>query len=141
MPTTLQCWLTHRSTGPIAAGRHLGYKSLAQMPTRRNGPVSSNVRPHILKAVPAPSSVKTTKWRLVAVAKLQVFKIKPRSTSMSSRMQQIGPLGSGNGNQEQRSYVPTQQRQASNYCFSFRSCPTKVIQARGWRFALACCAT
>ena len=40
------CWLTHRSTGPIAAGRHLGYKSLAQIPARRNGPVSSNVRPH-----------------------------------------------------------------------------------------------
>ena len=38
--------LTTRSTGPIAACRHLGYKSLAQMPTRRNGPVSSNVRPH-----------------------------------------------------------------------------------------------
>ena len=38
--------LTIRSTGPIAAGRHLGYKSLAQMPTHRNGPVSSNVRPH-----------------------------------------------------------------------------------------------
>ena len=36
--------LTPRSTGPIAAGRHLGYKSLAQMPSRRNGPVSSNVR-------------------------------------------------------------------------------------------------
>ena len=30
----------------------MGYKSLAQMPTRRNGPVSSNVRPHIYKAVP-----------------------------------------------------------------------------------------
>ena len=37
--------LTIRSTGPIAAGRHLGYKSLAQLPARRNGPVSSNVRP------------------------------------------------------------------------------------------------
>ena len=42
----LQCWLTLRSTGPIAAGRHLGYKSLAQTPARHNGPVSSNVRPH-----------------------------------------------------------------------------------------------
>ena len=40
------CGLTYRSTGPIAAGRHLGYISLAQMPARRNGPVSSNVRPH-----------------------------------------------------------------------------------------------
>ena len=39
-----QCWLTIRSTGPIAAGRHLGYKSLAQMPACRNGPVTSNVR-------------------------------------------------------------------------------------------------
>ena len=41
-----ECGLTIRSTGPIAAGRHLGYKSLAQMPARRNGPVSSNVRAH-----------------------------------------------------------------------------------------------
>ena len=35
-----QCWLTCRSTGPIAAGRHLGYKSLAQIPAHRNRPVS-----------------------------------------------------------------------------------------------------
>ena len=41
-----QCGLTIRSTGPIAACRHLGYKSLAQMPARHNGPVSSNVRRH-----------------------------------------------------------------------------------------------
>ena len=41
-----QCGLTIRSTGPIAAFRHLGYKSLAQMPAHRNGPVSSNVKPH-----------------------------------------------------------------------------------------------
>ena len=40
--------LTIRSTGPIAAGRHLGYKSLAQMSARHNGPVSSNVRPQEL---------------------------------------------------------------------------------------------
>ena len=32
------CGLTRRSTGPIAAGRHLGYKSLAQIPARRNRP-------------------------------------------------------------------------------------------------------
>ena len=38
--------LTIRSTGPIAAGRHLGCKSLAQMPAHRNGPVTSNVRHH-----------------------------------------------------------------------------------------------
>ena len=31
---------------PIAAGRHLGYKILAQTPARRNGPVSSNVSQH-----------------------------------------------------------------------------------------------
>ena len=43
--------LTIRSTGPIAACRHLGYKGPAQMPARRNGPVSSNVRPHIFNAV------------------------------------------------------------------------------------------
>ena len=42
--TTKRCCLTGRSTGPIAAGRHLGFKSLAQMPARRNRPVSSNVR-------------------------------------------------------------------------------------------------
>ena len=40
----MHCWLTFRSTGPIAAGWHLGYKSLAQVPACRNGPVSSNVR-------------------------------------------------------------------------------------------------
>ena len=45
-----RCGLTIRSTGPIAAGRHLGCKSLAQMPAHRNGPVSSNVRAH-----PVPS--------------------------------------------------------------------------------------
>ena len=50
--TFVHCCLTIRSTGPSAAGRHLGFKSLAQMPTCRNGPVSSNVRPHIFKAVP-----------------------------------------------------------------------------------------
>ena len=36
--------LTPRSTGPIAACRHLGYKILAQIPAHRNGPVNSNVR-------------------------------------------------------------------------------------------------
>ena len=49
LPYTQQlskCCLTGRSTGPIAAGRHLGYKSLAQMPTRRNRPVSYDVRHH-----------------------------------------------------------------------------------------------
>ena len=59
---------------------------------------------------------------------------------MSSRTQQTGPPGGRKRNQEQRSYVPTHQRQASNYWFSFRSCSTKVIQVRGWRFAPACCA-
>ena len=85
--------------------------------------------------------MKTKLRRRVAFAKLQVVKKRPRCTSMSSWTQQIGPLGICNGNQEQRSYVPTQQRQASNYCFSFRSCPTKVTQAHGWRFPPACCAT
>ena len=37
--------ITSRSTGPIAAGRHLGYKSLAQIPARLNRPVSLYVRP------------------------------------------------------------------------------------------------
>ena len=40
------CGLTRRLTGPIAAGRHLGYKSLAQIPARRNRPVSLYVRHH-----------------------------------------------------------------------------------------------
>ena len=40
------CCLTRRSTGPIAAGRHLGYKSLAQIPSHRNRPVSLYVRHH-----------------------------------------------------------------------------------------------
>ena len=36
--------------------------------------------------------------------------------------------------------MSTHQRQANNYSFCFRSCPTKVIPVRGWRFAPACCA-
>ena len=40
------CGLTRRLTGPIAAGRPLGYKSLAQTPARRNRPVSLYVRRH-----------------------------------------------------------------------------------------------
>ena len=48
------CRLTIRSTGPIAACRHLGYKSLAQMPAHRNGPVNSNVRPHQRHAYSLP---------------------------------------------------------------------------------------
>ena len=58
MPTIFQCWLTIRSTGPIAACRHLGYKSLAQMPTHRNGPVSSNVTvkaPHVEAELSPPA--------------------------------------------------------------------------------------
>ena len=43
-----RCGLTRRSTGPIAAGRHLGYKSLAQIPAHRNRPVSLYVRRHKL---------------------------------------------------------------------------------------------
>ena len=55
-----QCGLTIRSTGPIAACRHLGYKSLAQMPAHRNGPVSSNVRRHLVKYMPLPPELKPT---------------------------------------------------------------------------------
>ena len=40
------CGLTRRLTGPIAADRHLGYKSLAQTPPCRNRPVSLYVRAH-----------------------------------------------------------------------------------------------
>ena len=55
--------LTIRSTGPIAAGRHLGYKSLAQMPARRNGPVSSNVRRQILPILVAENN-RSSAWKL-----------------------------------------------------------------------------
>ena len=41
----------------------MGYKSLAQMPTHRDRPVSSNVRPHILKAVPIVRENKTVEAR------------------------------------------------------------------------------
>ena len=41
-----------RSTGPIAAARHLGYKSLAQIPARLNRPVSLYVRPHKFTLAP-----------------------------------------------------------------------------------------
>ena len=43
------CCLTIRSPGPIAAGRHLGYKSLAQIPACRNRPVSLYVRHHKMR--------------------------------------------------------------------------------------------
>ena len=58
MPTIFQCWLTIHSTGPIAAVRHLGYKSLTQIPAHHNGPVSSNVRPHKHHFVAAPAENK-----------------------------------------------------------------------------------
>jgi hypothetical protein len=38
--SSLALRITRRSTGPIAAWRHLGYKTVAQMPPHRNGPVS-----------------------------------------------------------------------------------------------------
>jgi uncharacterized protein len=42
-----ECGLTIRSTGPIAACRHLArHFILGQIPSHHNGPVSSNVRPH-----------------------------------------------------------------------------------------------
>ena len=85
-------------------------------------------------------SANTKLRKRIALAKLRVVRKRPRSTSMSSRTQQTGPLGGRKRNQEQRSYVPTCQRQASNYWFSICSCSMKVIQARGWRFAPACCA-
>ena len=47
-----QCWLTCRSTGPIAAGRHLVYKSLAQIPAHRNRPVSFDVSHHKRHTMP-----------------------------------------------------------------------------------------
>ena len=46
-----RCGLTRRSTGPIAAGRHLGYKSISQIPAHRNRPVSLYVRPHSSQTV------------------------------------------------------------------------------------------
>ena len=54
----MRCRLTIRSTGPIAAGRHLGYKSLAQMPAHRNRPVTSNVSRQPIKWVDPSSQLK-----------------------------------------------------------------------------------
>ena len=56
----MRCRLTIRSTGPIAAGRHLGYKSLAQMPAHRNRPVTSNVSHH--KRCTAQYSASLKSW-------------------------------------------------------------------------------
>ena len=84
-------WLTHRSTGPIAAGRHLGYKSLAQMPARRNGPVSSNVRRRLrqgLQASKTPSSQTTFglhcgySWRSNNQALKSIFHCPPPSSAL-----------------------------------------------------------
>ena len=110
------------------------------MPAHRNGPVSSNVRPHIFKAVPRHRPRKQNTGNALPLQDCKLLKKGPRSTSMSSRTQQTGPPGGGKKNQDQRSYVLIHQRQASNYWFSFRSCSTKVIQVRGWRFAPARCA-
>ena len=64
----MRCRLTIRSTGPIAAGRHLGYKSLAQMPAHRNRPVTSNVRPHQIPTVSIRSAtVSSNKTKLSSV--------------------------------------------------------------------------
>ena len=49
-----QCCLTGRSTGPIVAGRHLGYKKPSPNPAHRKVPVSSNVRPHQRHAYSLP---------------------------------------------------------------------------------------
>ena len=61
--------LTTRSTGPIAACRHLGYKSLAQMPAHRNGPVNSNVRRRRFRSVAftSPNAIQSRGWTLTYV--------------------------------------------------------------------------
>ena len=64
-----RCGLTIRSTGPIAAGQHLGYKSLAQLPARLNRPVSSNVRFHRHCKCCTPKE--TTTRQNVALPRLQ----------------------------------------------------------------------
>ena len=96
--------LTIRSTGPIAAGRHLGYKSLAQMPTHRNRPVSSNVRRHKIRprSVAKLLELKYPKERLIQeVARLQA-KCKPDrlcSISMSQiRLKSLENLLKRNAN-------------------------------------------
>ena len=117
----------------------MGYKSLAQIPTHRNRPVSSNVRPHIFKTVPCHrpqkqnngSALHLQKWKLPENTALQK-QLKPHTTNWPAKRRQEE---SG-----QRGHVPTHQRHTSNYLFGFRSCPTKVIPVRGWRFAPACCA-
>ena len=60
--------LTLRLTGPIAACRHLGYKSLAQIPAHRNGPVNSNVSHHRKGAGEEFDSVETAGLRKVMAA-------------------------------------------------------------------------
>ena len=88
------CCLTWRSTGPIAAGRHLGYKSLAQIPARRNRPVSLYVRPHRIHRCPfkfrlkckteslTNSQANCQKW--IALQK----RVKPRSTNWPAMRRQ-----------------------------------------------------
>ena len=56
VPTTLQCWLTHRSTGPYTACRQLArHFILGQSPSRCSGPVSSNVSHHHSRPVHSSS--------------------------------------------------------------------------------------
>ena len=79
-----QCWLTCRSTGPIAAGRHLGYKSLAQTPARRNRPVSFDVSHHKRRTVQCSALSKSRPSEISARFGRKYQNSRARSLSRSS---------------------------------------------------------
>ena len=116
----------------------MGFKSLAQIPARRNRPVSLYVRPHILKTVPRQRKQKNESELLLQSCRLLKNVCSPRAYQAARNKLPCQEAARGTRNQEQRSYVSTHQRPVNNYRFSFRSCPTEVISFRGWCLAPAC---
>ena len=132
-----RCGLTRRSTGPIAAGRHLGYKSLAQIPARRNRPVSLYVRPHSSQTV-------DHHFRRSQNSRSDLFcqHCKSQNERMAKACRSCilknGTLGIGTS---VKSLPPISRNPLpSNYEIGFFGNFQKVIPGRGWRFAPACCA-
>ena len=136
-PVYRQRGLTIRSTGPIAAGRHLGYKSLAQIPAHRNRPVSSNVRPH---------TSQTVDHHLLRMqcSRSPLFRPSckvPRELAANACNDEFGSIPLREVKIEMNASLPVNYYLfASNYRFGFCGVGKKVIPVRGWRFAPACCA-
>ena len=85
--------LTGRSTGPIAAGRHLGYKSLAQMPAYRNRPVTLYVRPHPIAPRSKPKRYGESTQQVGSNANVNAFCRIPANAVTTSKFTAANALG------------------------------------------------